>query len=446
MFCGKCGFQLEGEAKFCPQCGENLTVFGSPSVENPAESFEPKINASVASQQGVATDSVSLYTNADVAKIKALETEKSAETPVQEINSVTVSQESVIEEEKHQEVTEELVSQETPEETVPVSEPQSDKPAVPEEFIGKTCSFCRDKITADDVIAICSICESPLHKECWAENGACATFGCTGRPVGAVTCRKCGTEIFEGEKFCSKCGSPRSFSEIPAPPSVPAVPYNPGFNPANNPAVNPTANPAVNPAFGNPAVSTAVKPAQTKSKALVAVIGVVAVVLVLVIGLAVSASNKKKAAEEYVEKAESFYTVCNSAGVDLEDVGNDVHKYWKKYVTSYGSSVYYMGHYISSPDDAVNYAHADNYYTIQSIESDWETIQSLYKELKDIPDSGNSELKAIYNDVKAAYEAFEDMYECVINVSGSYTSYDTEFTLCDSALAEALEELGSNFE
>ncbi len=47
-------------------------------------------------------------------------------------------------------------------------------------FQGKTCPFCKTPFKEDDVIAVCSICETPLHLSCWQQNNGCATFGCTG--------------------------------------------------------------------------------------------------------------------------------------------------------------------------------------------------------------------------------------------------------------------------
>lgn len=86
------------------------------------------------------------------------------------------------------------------------------------DFTGKICPYCKTKFKEDDDVVVCSVCEMPHHKECWIENKACTTFGCTGTIVGAeqysesvcnkTFCSKCGTAMNEGQKFCSSCGTP----------------------------------------------------------------------------------------------------------------------------------------------------------------------------------------------------------------------------------------------
>lgn len=85
------------------------------------------------------------------------------------------------------------------------------------DFVGKICPYCKTELKAEDEIVVCSVCEMPHHKECWIENKACTTFGCTGTIVGGNQyaeamsnnkfCSNCGTAIAEGYKFCSNCGT-----------------------------------------------------------------------------------------------------------------------------------------------------------------------------------------------------------------------------------------------
>lgn len=85
-----------------------------------------------------------------------------------------------------------------------------------EDYIGKSCPYCKGKFKEGDDIVICSECEMPHHKECWIENRACTTFGCTGTiknndgsDVEDVHffCPNCGTELEPGSIFCGSCGS-----------------------------------------------------------------------------------------------------------------------------------------------------------------------------------------------------------------------------------------------
>ena len=80
-------------------------------------------------------------------------------------------------------------------------------------FEGKICPYCKSEFKEDDDVVICSVCEMPHHKECWIENKACTTFGCTGTIMGTdnynngLFCSKCGAAYIQGEKFCSTCGN-----------------------------------------------------------------------------------------------------------------------------------------------------------------------------------------------------------------------------------------------
>jgi hypothetical protein len=45
-------------------------------------------------------------------------------------------------------------------------------------YIGKTCPYCQFSLKADSEVVECCACKVPHHRECWAENGGCTTFGC----------------------------------------------------------------------------------------------------------------------------------------------------------------------------------------------------------------------------------------------------------------------------
>ena len=68
------------------------------------------------------------------------------------------------------------------------------------DFIGKICPYCKTEFKEGDDVVVCSICEMPHHKECWIENKACTTFGCTGTIVGAEQY----AEAVDNKTFCSK--------------------------------------------------------------------------------------------------------------------------------------------------------------------------------------------------------------------------------------------------
>ncbi len=53
--------------------------------------------------------------------------------------------------------------------------------------IGKTCPYCQFPLKADSEVVECRACKVPHHRECWAENGGCTTFGCRETTCRSVT-------------------------------------------------------------------------------------------------------------------------------------------------------------------------------------------------------------------------------------------------------------------
>jgi len=95
-----------------------------------------------------------------------------------------------------------------------------------EDYIGKTCPYCKTIIQEKENIILCSDCGMPHHQECWVENQGCTTFGCMGT-IQAVdqgmtystmeippqsyeeqlSCFKCGFLNPSSNTFCRKCGA-----------------------------------------------------------------------------------------------------------------------------------------------------------------------------------------------------------------------------------------------
>lgn len=51
-----------------------------------------------------------------------------------------------------------------------------------DEDAGRTCPYCRFTLKPGVPVVDCDICGAAHHAECWADNGGCAVFGCTGGP------------------------------------------------------------------------------------------------------------------------------------------------------------------------------------------------------------------------------------------------------------------------
>lgn len=104
-----------------------------------------------------------------------------------------------------------------------------------EQLIGKTCPYCKTRLTEEDDIVVCSHCDMPHHKDCWLENQGCTTFGCVGTIQSAdafegaqtgyggegefcgearfsedraARCPACGFAYRPGDVFCGDCGRP----------------------------------------------------------------------------------------------------------------------------------------------------------------------------------------------------------------------------------------------
>lgn len=119
-------------------------------------------------------------------------------------------------------------------------------------YEGKICPFCKTEFQPDDEIVLCSECDMPHHKECWAENQGCTTFGCQGtikapedaapsaaaRPMafgsgGRVYCTRCGAPSPDTALFCAQCGNRLTTAPQPQrPPQPPRTPVYTREDPA----------------------------------------------------------------------------------------------------------------------------------------------------------------------------------------------------------------------
>lgn len=49
-----------------------------------------------------------------------------------------------------------------------------------------TCSCCNTELLPDEHVAVCSDCGCVLHERCWQNNCRCTTFGCAGKPTAVI--------------------------------------------------------------------------------------------------------------------------------------------------------------------------------------------------------------------------------------------------------------------
>lgn len=84
------------------------------------------------------------------------------------------------------------------------------------EYVGKTCPYCKTEIKEGDEVQVCPECGIPHHAACWEENHGCTTFGCKEQHYEEQhtnptdVCSNCGAPLGDGQAFCPKCGTPKN--------------------------------------------------------------------------------------------------------------------------------------------------------------------------------------------------------------------------------------------
>lgn len=315
-----------------------------------------------------------------------------------------------------------------------------------ENFIGKTCPYCKTEIKEGEEIKVCPACGIPHHIGCWEENKGCTTFGCLEQHYEekgtnpSEVCSNCGTPLGDGQDFCPKCGTRKELQ-------TKNICSNCGAELADGQEfcgkcgtkvgvkINIETNAAINQFNAN------VQKKKKKSKVLPIVLAIV--FAIVAIGgyftyTIIQEKNLAEAVEQYKEDANTFYIKVLASGSTMEDIGNEIKTSWRAYVnrSRYNGLRYY------SVDSAIEAAQTYKYSDISTVKTSNSTIETLYKDLLVIPDKDDQELLEIKEAVKEAYDAYKDMYDCVITPSGNYNSWTSEFSSVDSELADTIGDLG----
>ena len=221
-------------------------------------------------------------------------------------------------------------------------------------------------------------------------------------------CMQCGAEVQDDQAFCPSCGQ--------------KVTGNTGQNSQN----------AISQFNAN-------LEQKNSKKKLIPIILCVVLIIAGIIGCISYSSMQKKAVENYISNAETFYTDVLASGIKMENIGNEIQTAWKAYV----NSSYYNGKRYYSVDSAVAAGQASQSTNISAVKSSDSQIQSLYKKLLSPPKSDDPILQEIKDAVKETYDAYEDMYDCIISPTGNYTSWRNSFSSVDSELSDAINDLNS---
>ena len=234
-------------------------------------------------------------------------------------------------------------------------------------------------------------------------------------PNRRLGCRGCGTTIDPTHDFCPECGQK---VEMPADAGVHAAISE--FN-------------------------ASVTKGKKKSKKTIVIILAVLLTICTVGGIltghVIASQKKKQAIETYLSTASSFYLDCLEVGKYLEEIGNEIHSAWYKYVSS--SYPYYNGKRLYDPDDAIEAAHNAQRTNVAAVKLVSNTIQSKFNQLLQVPDEKNQALITVRDAVKQTYRSYLNLFENVISPSGNYNSWKSEFSDCDTRMANALEQLSN---
>lgn len=296
-----------------------------------------------------------------------------------------------------------------------------------ENYVNKTCPFCKAEFTEDDTVKSCPVCGIPHHQECWEENNGCATFGCSehhDKPqdnAASEICEKCGASMNKGQAFCSRCGAPK---RVPAQNVCTkcGAPLQDGqaFCPACGHKVGLTVDPAVNQAISQ--FNAGVISSQRKSKKLPIIIGISAIAvigLLFIITNAISAKNAETAKEEYIADVNAFLSLSYTAATNVEDIADTIQRYWYENIweDKHGYDI----------NDAIINAMVDKSEEIELAEDYDSQLGVLYSRIKKIPSNVSTEdkydLEEICSAVKNLYNAYCDFYNLATDPSGSYNTF-----------------------
>ncbi len=256
-------------------------------------------------------------------------------------------------------------------------------------------------------------------------------------------CARCGAVLESTQAFCPGCGMPNPNRRLVCSGCGTMVDATHDFCPECGQKVGMTADAGVSAAIS--AFNASVTGKKKKRPKIIAII-LAAVLLVGGIGAAVTGrviagQKKKQAIETYLSTASDFYRDCLEVGGYLEEIGNEIHSAWYKYVSS--SYPYYNGKRLYDPDDAIEAAHNAQKTTVAAVKLLSNSIQSKFNELLQVPDEKNQALLSVRDAVKQTYRTYLELFETVISPSGNYSSWKSDFQNSDSRMASALEQLSN---
>lgn len=216
-------------------------------------------------------------------------------------------------------------------------------------------------------------------------------------------CTNCGTELKDTQTFCNNCGQRVGGGDVEV-----------------NPAIE---------KFNQEIIKK-----QSSSRAKIVLWAGIAFSIIVAIVLIFSAWQKQRV-EEYKKNAKTFCSEVLAAAANLETIGNEIENEWYDYIYDRWS-IY------DSVDEAVAGAQYNMSDEIAKAKRQKGNIDRLYAKIKK-PVNNSDEMEDLCDAAEAFYEAYEDMYDCVIDPSGNYNTFKAEFSEYDSDAVDAYENMKS---
>ena len=135
-----------------------------------------------------------------------------------------------------------------------------------------------------------------------------------------------------------------------------------------------------------------------------------------------STNSNSNTNEDNTKKEGLFYNKVLASQLLLDIVADDIYPYWYDCI--------YRNTYSGDIDVAILLAQSNNMENINLIKTTTDEIKELYKEIK------NNKLGS---EAKAVMQAYNEYYDLVINVSGSFTSYSANKETLKRNLNSALD-------
>ena len=258
-----------------------------------------------------------------------------------------------------------------------------------------------------------------------------------------IRCAGCGAALEDTQAYCPRCGMPNPNRRLVCQKCGAPVDTTHDFCPECGQKVGITTDAGVSAAISE--FNAAVVKRKKKSGKTIAIVLSIFVIVCAVGGIltghVIASQKKKQAIETYLSTASDFYLDCLEVGKYLEEIGNEIHSAWYKYVSS--SYPYYNGKRLYDPDDAIEAAHNAQRTNVAAVKLSANTIQNRFNKLLQVPDGKNQALISVRDAVKQTYRTYLDLFENVISPSGNYNSWKSDFQNYDTRMANALEQLSS---